>query len=111
MIDWVYKNQGTLDQVGFRELIVAFASAPHESLFSTELAQVLMESFWKRYFKVIIKLCFLPFIVYFVLTIWYLTYYGVQGIPKDLKYAFTLEFVVRCIILVLIFYFFVFEIL
>ena len=70
-----------------------------------------MESFWKRYFKVIIKLCFLPFIVSFILTIWYLTYYGVQGIPKDQRYAFTLEFVVRCIILALIVYFFIFEVL
>ena len=80
MIDWVYASQGSLNQVGFRELIIAFAAAPHESLFSTELAQVLMESFWKRYFKVIIKLCFLPFIASFICTQVYLSTYGVQGI-------------------------------
>ena len=70
-----------------------------------------MESFWKRYFKVIIKLCFLPFIASFIFTIWYLTYYGVQGIDQDEKYGFTIEFVLRCIILALIFYFFAFEVL
>ena len=81
MIDWVYASQGGIQETGFRELVIALSKAPHESLFSTELVQVLMESFWDRYFRSILYRCCLPFSVYFCVTLTYMFNYASEGIP------------------------------
>ena len=42
-VGWVFEGFGGLDKVGFKELVVALANAPHESLFSTDLVKTLFE--------------------------------------------------------------------
>ena len=42
-IDWIFANYRGFTNVGFRELIIALAKAPHESLFRTEMVQTLIE--------------------------------------------------------------------
>jgi hypothetical protein len=79
-IDFIFANQEGHSTVGFRELIVALSKAPHESLFATELIIVLVEHFWDRYFRAIFFRCFIPFVVYFFLTIYYMSKFAVEGI-------------------------------
>ena len=77
-IGWVFNGNGS-HQSGFRELVVALANAPHESLFSTELVKILTKHFWSRYFKTIIIWCFIPFIINFFTVLLYLSYFTVKG--------------------------------
>ena len=81
-IDFIFAQVGDV-QMGFRELIVALANAPHESLFSTELVITLVDHFWNRYYRYIFTYCFIPFLIYFILTIVYLSKWTVHGIPED----------------------------
>ena len=84
--------------------------APHESLFSTELIITLTEHFWDYYYKRIFVLCFIPYIVYFIATIIYVSTFSVDGISEDERYALTVEFVLRITIIISMIYFSVFEI-
>ena len=109
MIDWIYASQGGLENVGFRELVIELSKAPHESLFGTEFVQILVESFWDRYFKAILLRCFIPFLIYFFSTNYYLQSYAMEGIPEDERVSFSVEFVLRWIILLSLMYFSFFE--
>jgi len=82
-LDWVHANYRGYTDVGFRELIVALASAPHESLFSTELVITLIDHFWDYYFKRVFFAGFVPYIIYFICTIIYISNWAVEGIPAD----------------------------
>lgn len=108
-MDWIFAKYGGFDQVGFRELVLALANAPHESLFATELVITLVEHFWSRYYRAIFVRCFIPFVVYFVISIFYLSTYTVDGVPKEERWDFTPEIFMRFGIVVLIIYFFMFE--
>ena len=108
-IDWIFACYGGLKKVGFRELIVALANAPHESLFSTDLVITLTNLMWSRYFTAIFVRCFIPFCIYFLTAIWYLSNYAVEGIDPDKRWDLTPEFFMRWIIIAQVLYFFYFE--
>ena len=97
-IDWVFANYGGSTNVGIRELVVALAAAPHESLFSTELVITLAEHFWARYFRKVVISCFLPFIIYFGSTIAYATRFSTQDTPTNEP----AETILRYVIIVLV---------
>ena len=109
-IDFIFANQEGHSKVGFRELIIALSKAPHESLFATELIIVLVEHFWDRYFKAIFFRCFIPFIIYFLLTIFYMSKFAVEGIAADAVWDLTFEFFARWIVVALTCYFAYFEV-
>ena len=104
-IDWVFANYGGSTNVGIRELVVALAAAPHESLFSTELVITLAEHFWARYFRAVVLRCFLPFIVYFGSTLAYATQFSTNVTPTDGP----AEPILRYLIIALVIYFAFFE--
>jgi hypothetical protein len=108
-LDWVHADYKGYQKVGFRELIVALSVAPHESLFSTELAVTLIEHFWDYYFKRVFLLGFVPYLIYFGCTIFYVSKWGVEGIPEEDIWKPTAEFFMRWIILLLVIYFAFFE--
>ena len=109
-LEWVTASYKGYENVGFRELIVELANAPHESLFSTELIITLVEHFWDYYYKRIFLYGFIPYIIYFLCTIFYVTIWSVEGIDYDKRWDLTPEFVVRWIILILVIYFVFFEV-
>lgn len=104
-IDWVFANYGGSTNVGIRELVVALAAAPHESLFSTELVITLAEHFWARYFRKVVIGCFIPFILYFGCTLAYATHYSTQDTPTNEP----AETILRYVIILLVAYFAFFE--
>ncbi len=107
-IDWIFAPCEGKKTVGFAEFVVALSHAPHESLFSTDLIETLVDHFWDRYYKAVILKCFLPFIAYFVCTLWYISNYGVSGVHDPSKFG--AELVVRFTIVLLIIYFVYFEV-
>jgi len=109
-LEWVHASYKGYESVGFRELIVELANAPHESLFSTELIITLVEHFWDYYYKRIFFFGFIPYMVYFVCTIVYVTTWAVDGIPTDEVWSPTPEFFLRWIVFVCVLYFLFFEI-
>lgn len=109
-LEWVHASYKGYDNVGFRELIVELANAPHESLFSTELIITLVEHFWDYYYKRIFLTGFVPYIIYFLCTIVHVTTWSVKGIDGGTEWNFTAEFVLRWLIIISIFYFIFFEI-
>lgn len=72
-LDWVHASYKGFEVVGFKELILALANAPHESLFSTEFVITLHQHFWRFYHKRIVFACFLPYVIYFLSTIYYVS--------------------------------------
>lgn len=104
-IDWVFANYGGSTNVGIRELVVALAAAPHESLFSTELVITLAEHFWARYFRAVVLRCFIPFIIYFGATLAYATEFSIKETPTNEP----AETILRYVIIVLVLYFAFFE--
>ena len=108
-LDWVHADYKGYRNVGFRELIVALSVAPHESLFSTELCITLVEHFWDYYFKRVFFAGFVPYLLYFGCTIFYVSKWGVEGIDEDDIWKPTLEFFMRWIIIASVIYFALFE--
>ena len=81
-IDWVFAGTLKKTENGFADFVVALSKAPHESLFSTDLIKMLVDHFWSRYYRAVIVKCFIPFFLYLVLTLFYLSFYGVNGAPE-----------------------------
>ena len=110
-LTWVHAQSRGYKNVGYRELIVALSLAPHESLFDTELIITLIEHFWAYYFNRVFWACFVPYIIYFVTTILYVSAWGVEGIREEDRDEFTdtAEFIMRWIILISVIYFAFFE--
>ena len=77
-IDWIFAPSQKKKNNSFSDFIVALANAPHESLFSTDLIHMLVDHFWERYYRAVIYRCFLPYLVYYVSVLWYLSLYGVS---------------------------------
>ena len=79
--------------------------APHESLYSTELVQVLVEHFWTRYYAIIFFTCLIPFFIYFVLVLIYSSEFVIFR-PENIKeIESTQEIVIRIAIICLLLYF------
>jgi hypothetical protein len=55
--------------------------------------------------------CCLPFLIYFFATNYYLQQYALEGIPEDERATFSLEFVLRWLILLSLLYFMFFEVI
>ena len=83
--------------------------APHESLFSTDMIRTLVDHFWDRYYKSVIIFCFIPFLIYMIASIVYITNYGVHGVPKEELSDFSAELVLRFLVFVGTVYFVFFE--
>ena len=96
-------------QVGFREFVIILANAPYQSVFATKFVKMLVEHYWSRYYRAILVKCFIPFILYFVLTLWYMTKIVVSGIAFEERHTLNWEFVNRILIYFLILYFCFFE--
>lgn len=107
-IDWIFAPCNGKTQVGFADFVVALAQAPHESLFSTDLIETLVDHFWSRYYIAVILKCFLPFLIYMVCTLYYISNYAVTGVKKPEE--FSEEMVLRYLIIILILYFCYFEV-
>ena len=70
----------------------------------------MIESFWSRfYFQVLLKY-FLPFTLYWITTIIYVSQFAVHGLDEDKKWDFTTEMVLRMIVIILTVFFFGFEV-
>ena len=82
-IDWVFADCGNKTKVGFADLVVALANAPHESLFSTQLIRTLVDHFWNRYYRAVIIKCLIPFFLYLAATLFYISTYTVVGVDPD----------------------------
>ena len=87
--DFIFSQYGGYERVGYRELVIAMAGAPQESLFSTELVTTLISTFWDRYYKTIFIWCFLPFCVYLISTVTYITIHAQEPFDQAQKWAFT----------------------
>ena len=74
-IGWVFAG----DQ-DFRELIVSLSKSPYESIFSTDLVLTLYEIFSERYTKAILIWCCLPYLLYFLFTVIFYTWFTSGGI-------------------------------
>ena len=108
-IDWIYAPCGENKVVGFSEFIEALASAPNESLFSTDLIKTLVDHFWDRYYHVVIVKCFLPFLVYFACVLGYISNFGVTGVEDPQEFG--VEMVLRFVIALFMLYFLYFEVI
>lgn len=108
-LDWIHANYKGFKKVGFKELIVALDRAPHESLFGTELVVTLCRHFWDFYYRRIFFFGFLPYLLYFISTLLYVSWYAVEGISRDELYTFSGEFVLRSLMILCIVYFAFFE--
>ena len=91
-------------------MIIALNKAPHESLFSTELVIILVEHFFSRYYRTVIYRCLIPFVIYFLLVLFYLSYFAVEGIEGLNDVEKNLEYAMRILILIFVSYFLFFEI-
>ena len=108
-LDWIHASYKGFEKVGFKELILALDRAPHESLFGTELIVTLFQHFGGYYFKRIFFAGFVPFVVYFLSAIMYISWYAVEGISEDELYIVSEESVLRCLMILCIIYFGFFE--
>ena len=104
-LEWVHADYKGLKDVGFKELILALAQAPSESLFGTELVITLVRHFWNYYYKRIFLACFIPYIIYFLSTIYYVSTHAVEGIDEEDNYALPDEVILRFIIIICVCYF------
>ena len=91
-------------------MIIALNKAPHESLFSTELVIILVEHFFSRYYRTVIYRCLIPFVIYFLLVLFYLSYFAVEGVEGLNDVEKNLEYAMRILILIFVSYFLFFEI-
>ena len=48
-IDWIFRDSPEKKSQGYSDLIDALAKSPNESIFTTDLINTLMGSFWKQY--------------------------------------------------------------
>lgn len=110
-IDWIFADCGDKTKVGFADLVVALANAPHESLFSTQLIKTLCDHFWGRYYRAVIIKCFIPFFMYLISTLLYISNFTIIGVDSSERWNFTTnEFWNRIAMIVLTAYFIFFEI-
>jgi hypothetical protein len=83
-IDWIFRQCPGKKKAGnFADFVVALSKAPHESLFSTSLVTTLIDHFWDRYYRAVILKCFIPFLVYLVVTLIYISNYALRGIKDE----------------------------
>ena len=109
-IDWIYRDTETKKSEGFPDLIASLATAPNEQLFSTDLINVLMASFWRENQLQIRYKVFLPFVVYLCTTVHYFSSYLDKDLEDEDRFSFDGEFFTRCILYICIIYFTYYEV-
>ena len=109
-IECFYENPSGTEPVGIRELIVALADAPHESLFSTDLVIILCEYFYMRYFTFILKYALLPWILYFVLVLTYMSLFAIPHPSHISEEEDMIKPIIKGLISCLMIYFLCFEV-
>ena len=78
-VGWVYENPEGDSESGYRELVIALSKVQNESLFSTELMTIMTELFLQRQADFITYIVFVPWLFYFVLVIFYMSYFAITG--------------------------------
>ena len=109
-IEWIYDNPSGNSPVGIRELVIALADAPHESVFSTDLVIILCEYFWRRYYKTIVKFALLPWVFYFLLVLFYMSYFAVSSSESHSDEEEFFKQLTRILIVILMIYMEFFEV-
>ena len=108
-VEWIYKSIDGSSK-SFTDFIEMIAEAPNESLFSTEIIVSLVEYFWDDYYGQIYNKVFIPFMIYFVLTIGYFSVMVTEDMPPEQVWNFwSAEFAVRNIALIFLLYFLLYE--
>lgn len=110
-IGWVYENPEGDSASGFRELVIALSDAPNESLFSTELVEIMCCYFLQRYKDAIRIRVFLPWLLYFFLVIFYMSYFAVVGSQNLEGQEKVIEMICKTCIIILAMYFEFFEVI
>ena len=110
-MEWIYENVEGDTPCGIRELIIALSDAKHESLFSTELIIIICEHFLKKYVKAILYKAFLPWLIYFVFVLIYMSEFAVQGTTYITGGEAVIEAFLRYAIMILAVYLEFFEII
>ena len=108
-IDWVYKSHDG-SKTDFRELVEMLGEVENEKLFSTDLVKVLVEYFWDFYYDQIFMKVFIPFVIYFCLTIFYFSSVVTEELPDEKIFAPTWEFALRNFLLLATIYFLWYEV-
>ena len=75
-ISWIFQKGADGNRRDFGDLVKALAKAPHESLFGTDLINILVDNFWRMYALKIRVYCMVPFLVYASFCLVYFTYYA-----------------------------------
>ena len=104
-IDWVFAHN-----LSYRELIILLANCPHEEVFSTDLVTTLVEVFLDRFKSIIIKRVFIPYVVYFLITVSFLSTFTREGFWSFNDDDQRIGICVGCLIVILDLYLFYFEI-
>ena len=65
-LGWVFNENSLPGKASFAQVITILAEAPDQSLFSTTLVETLIHHFYDEYYKAVIGLVFIPYIVYFI---------------------------------------------
>lgn len=87
------------------------SNSPYETLYSTDFVQALVEHFWTRYRRSLLRRCFVPFVIYFISTLIYISNYVLDGIDtEDVWSRWSSETLHRFIVIILNIYFLYFEI-
>ena len=82
-ISWIFQKGTDGKHRDFGDLVKALAKAPHESLFGTDLINILVDNFWHMYSVRIKLLCMGPFMIYAFFCLFYFTHYA-QGNHKTI---------------------------
>ena len=110
-IDWVFKGFHSKKTSGFADFVVILSNSPYETLYSTDFVQALVEHFWARYRRSLLRRCFVPFVIYFISTLIYISNYVLDGIDtEDVWSRWSAETLHRFIVIILNIYFLYFEI-
>ena len=110
-IDWVFNDSSTLGEVGgFGDLIEVLSKSPNESIFSTEFVIIMCDYFWDIYYHSIVVRVLLPYLVYWVATVYYFSEEIVEEFSTDKMFdVFSLESASRNLVCIFICYFFALE--
>ena len=70
-VDWIFQEVKIGKKQGYGSLVGTLARAPNDSLFGTDLVITLVLQFWDRYSSKVKRYILLPFLIYFMSTIYY----------------------------------------
>ena len=109
-IGWIFSSIGNDQKPSFRELIATLSKSPHESVFSTDLVITLVQKFQNRYYWQIFYHCFIPYVVYFVTTAFFFTFFTARGLYYFEPWVYVVAVIMGLIIILLDFYFLFYEV-